>query len=170
MSERRIDIHAGALVIEMDTNIGIALCRFDNRCIECRSPDRVDALFRIYVVRREMQRPGFVMDHPAAHWNRVSQRFISNPDLFERVNAACRNRQVNRASPNDISFVRVSAPLVKIHFVSAPSEICREQPSCQSAADQNKSCHAARIYESGKQESRKNPTKRYALAISRAAS
>jgi hypothetical protein len=59
----------------------------------------------------------------------VSQRFISNADLFERVNATCRNRQINRAPADDVSFAGVSAPLVKIHFVSAPAEICREQPA-----------------------------------------
>jgi hypothetical protein len=96
------------------------------------------------------------MDHPAAHWNRVSQRFISNPELFQRVNPACRNRQIDRAPADDVPFARVSAPLVKIHFVSAPSEICPEQASRQSAADQNKFCHSPRIYESGTQESRKD--------------
>ena len=84
------------------------------------------------------------------------QCFLGNPDLFQRVNPACRNRQIDRASADDVPFARVSAPLVKIHFVSAPSEICREQAARQSAADQNKFCHSLRIYESGTQESRKN--------------
>jgi hypothetical protein len=110
----------------MDTKVGIALCRFDNGCVERRPAYRVDTLFRIDVIRREMQRSRFVMDHPAAHWNRVSQRFISNADLFERVNPACRNRQIDRASTDDVSFARVSTPLIKIHLISAPSEICGE--------------------------------------------
>src|SRR5262249_48460197 len=67
-----------------------------------------------------------------------------------------RNRQIDRAPADDVPFARVRAALVKIHIVSAPSEICREQPTRQSAADQNKSCHPARIYESGKQERRKS--------------
>jgi hypothetical protein len=29
-----------------------------------------------------MQLAGFIVNHSTAHWNRVSQRFISNPDLF----------------------------------------------------------------------------------------
>ena len=96
------------------------------------------------------------MNHPAAHRDRVLQRFFSDPDLFQRVNPACRNRQIDRAPADDVPFARVSAPLVKIHFVSAPSEICCEQAPRQSAADQNKFCHSQRIYESGKQESRKS--------------
>ena len=156
MSKRRVDIDAGALVIEMHANFGIALCGFDNGCVERCPPDRVDTLFRVDVIRREMQRSGFVMDHPAPHWNRVSQRFISDTDLFERVSAACRNRQVDRAPADDVPFARVSAPFVKIHFVSAPPEIRREQAPRQSTADQNKFCHSPRIYESGTQESRKD--------------
>jgi hypothetical protein len=88
-----------------------------------------------------MERAGFVMDHPAGHWNSVSQRLISNADLFERVNPARRNRQINRASTNDIPLARFSAPLVKIDLVSAPSEIRCEQAARQSAADQNKFRH-----------------------------
>jgi hypothetical protein len=72
------------------------------------------------------------------------------------VDPACRNRQIDRASADDVPFARVSPPLVKIDFVSAPSEICREQAPRQTAADQNKFCHSPRIYESGIQESRKD--------------
>jgi len=103
-----------------------------------------------------MQRPGFVMDHPAGHWNRVPQRFISNPDLFERVNPACRNRQIDRAPADDVSFSRISAPLEQIHLVATPPQIRGEQSASQTAADQNKPCHSVRIYESGNQESRKS--------------
>ena len=82
MSKRGVDIDAGALVIEMHTNVGIALCRFDNRCVERRPPDRINTFFWIDIVRAKMQLAGFIVNHPTAHWNRVSQRFISNPDLF----------------------------------------------------------------------------------------
>jgi hypothetical protein len=73
-----------------------------------------------------MQLAESFVDHPAAHWNRVSQRFISNADLFQRVNAACRDRQIDRASADDVPFAGISTPLIKLHFVSASSEICRE--------------------------------------------
>ena len=122
---------SGALVIEMDTNVGIALCRFDNGCVKRRPPDRIDTFFRIDIIRRKMQLAGFIVNHPAAHRNRVLQCFLSDADLFQRVNPACRNRQIDRASADDVPFARVSAPLVKIHLVSAPSEICGEQSASQ---------------------------------------
>jgi len=141
MSNRRVDIDAGAFVIEMDTNVRITLCGFDNGRVECCASDRINTFFRIDIVRAKMQLAGSIVDHPAAHWNRVPQRFISEADLFQCVNPACRNRQIDRTSADDISFTRVSAPLVKIHSVSAPSEICRKQAPRQSAADQNKFRH-----------------------------
>src|SRR5262249_16220359 len=82
----------------------------------------------------------------------VSKRFIGDADLFERVNAPCGNREINRASTDDVSFARVSAPLVKIYLVATPPQIRGEQSASQTAADQNKRCHPVRIYESGKQE------------------
>jgi hypothetical protein len=69
------------------------------------------------------------VNHPAAHRDRVLQCFLGNPDLFQRVNPACRNRKIDRAPADDVPFAWVSAPLVKIHFVSAPPKICREQSS-----------------------------------------
>ena len=88
-----------------------------------------------------MQLAGSIVNHPTAHRDRVLQCFLGDPDLFQRVNPACRNRQIDRASADDVPFAGVSAPLVKIYVVSAPSEICREQSPRQSAADQNKFCH-----------------------------
>ena len=156
MSKRGVDIDSGALVIEMDTNVGIALCRFDNGGVKRRAPDRIDTFVWIAVVRRKMQLAGFVVDHPAAHWNGVSQHLIGDAELFERVNPACRKRQIDRASADDVPFARISASLVKIDLVSAPPQIRSEQSTSESAADQNKFCHSPRIYESGTQESRKS--------------
>src|SRR5882724_7671886 len=146
----------GAFMIEMHADVWITLCRFNNRRVERCASDRINTFFRIDIVRAKMQLAGSIVNHPTAHWDRVLQCFLSNPDLFQRVNPACRNRQIDRAPTDDVPFARVSAPLVKIHFVSAPSEICREQAPRQSAADQNKFCHSPRIYESGTQESRKD--------------
>ena len=74
-----------------------------------------------------MQLAGSIVNHPAAHRDRVSQCFLSDADLFQRVNPACRNRQIDRAPADDVPFARVSAPLVKIHFVSTPPQIRGEQ-------------------------------------------
>jgi hypothetical protein len=156
MSNGGVDINAGALVIEMYTNVGIALCRFNNGCIERRASDRINTFFRIDIVRAKMQLAGSIVNHSTAHRDRVLQCFLGDLDLFQRVNPACRNRQIDRASADDVPFAGISAPLVKIYVVSAPSEICREQSPGQSAADQNKFCHSPRIYESVTQESRKD--------------
>jgi hypothetical protein len=63
------------------------------------------------------------MNHATAHWNRVLQRFISNPDLFKGVNSTCRNREINRPPADDVPFARISASFIKIHFVSTPAEV-----------------------------------------------
>jgi uncharacterized protein YciI len=80
---------------------------------------------------------------------------VGDADLFERMNAPGRNRQIDRASADDIAFAGISAALVKIDFMSAAPQIRREQTTRETAADENKFCHALRIYESGNQESRK---------------
>src|SRR5882724_7129557 len=146
----------GAFMIEMHADVWITLCRFDNRGVEGCASDRINTFFRIDIVRAKMQLSGSIVNHPTAHRDCVLQCFLGDPDLFERVNAACRNCQIDRAPTNDVPFAGVSAPLVKIYVVSASSEICREQSARQSAADQNKFCHSPRIYESGTQESRKD--------------
>ena len=57
MSKRGVDIDAGALVIEMHTNVGIALCRFDNRGVERCASDRIDTFFRIDIVGLKCSSP-----------------------------------------------------------------------------------------------------------------
>ena len=141
----------GAFMIEMHADVWITLCRFNNRGVERCASDRINTFFRIDIVRAKMQLAGSIVNHPTAHRDRVLQCFPGDPDLFQCVNPACRNCQIDRAPTDGVPFARVSAPLVKIHFVSAPSEICREQAPRQSAADQNKFCHSPRIYESGTQ-------------------
>ena len=103
-----------------------------------------------------MQLAGSIVNHPTAHRDRVLQCFLGDPDLFQRVNPACRNRQIDRAPADDVSFSRISAPLEQIHLVATPPQIRGEQSASQTAADQNKPCHSVRIYESGNQESRKS--------------
>ena len=78
------------------------------------------------------------------------------------MNPACRNRQIDRAPADDVPFARVSAPLEQIYLMATSPQIRGEQSASQTAADQDKLCHSLRIYESGKQESRKNPTRRMA--------
>ena len=156
MGGRRVEIDIRAFVIEVDAHIWISLRCFDNSRVERAALDRINTFFRIDIVRAKMQLAGSIVNHPTAHRDRVLQRFLGDSDLFQRVNPACRNRQVDRAAADHVPFAGVSAPFVKSYVVSAPSEICREQASRQSAADQNKFCHSPRIYESGTHESRKD--------------
>ena len=149
MSKRGVNIDSGALVIEMHADVWIALCRFDNCGVERCASDRINTFFWIDIVRAKMQLAGSIVNHPTAHRDRVFQCFLGDPDLFQRVNPACRNRQIDRTSAEDVPFARVSAPLVKIHLVSAPPQIRGEQSASQTAPDQNKPCHLLRIYKSG---------------------
>src|SRR5438876_2465591 len=144
-------------MIEVDAHVRILLCSFDDSCVERGAPDRVDTLFGIDIVRAEngARSRACGMNHPAAHGDRMLQRLMRDADLFERMNAPRRNRQIDRSPADDVAFARISAPLVKIDIVPAPPQIRGEQTTCESAANQNKLCHQVRIYESGNQESRK---------------
>ena len=73
-----------------------------------------------------MKAAGFVMDHTAAHGNGVTQHLIGNTELFERVNAAGRKREIDRASANCVSLARITASLVELDLVSLPAEISRQ--------------------------------------------
>src|SRR5437660_5184445 len=98
-----------------------------------------------------MQRAGFIVNHSATHRDRVLQCFISDAELFERVNAPGRNCQVNRTPSDDVSFARISTALVEIDIVSTAAQIRSEQSTCESGTNQNKFCHPLRIYKSGNQ-------------------
>src|SRR5438132_3671227 len=160
MSNRRVEINPSAPVIEIHTNVGITLCRFDYCRVERGASDRVDTFLGINVVWRKLQCTTAIMDHPAAHRDRVSQRFLGNPNLFQRMDPARRNGQVNGASADDVPFARISAPLVQIHLVPASSQIRCEQSARETAADEYEFRHPVRIYQSRRQESRKSPITR----------
>src|SRR5207249_1826096 len=105
------------------------------RGVKRSAPDRVDAFLGVDIVRRKMQRPRFIMNHPAAHWDCMFQGLFSDPDMFERVDPARRNRQVDRASAHDVAFARIGPSFVKIHLVPTPSQIRGEQSARKTTAD-----------------------------------
>ena len=88
-----------------------------------------------------MQVTGFVVNHPAAHRDRVLQHFVSNAELLERVNPARRERQIDRPPADKVARARVGPSLVKIDLVSAPTEVRRKQTSREPAANENKLRH-----------------------------
>ena len=105
----------------MNAHIRVTLRGFDYRGVKRSAPDRVDAFFGIDVIRREMQCAGLVMDHSAAHRNRVVQHFVSDPDLFERMNPTRRNCQIDRAPSNKVAFAWIGPTLVEVDFVPPAS-------------------------------------------------
>ena len=135
MSGCRVEIDLNATVIEVYSHVRITLRRLDHSGVERGTPDRVYALGRIDIVRREMQRAGFIVDHAATHRDRVLQDLIGDAKLLKRVNPARRNSEINRASAYNVAFARIGTPLIKIVIVSAPAQIGRQQSACQAAAD-----------------------------------
>jgi hypothetical protein len=131
----RIQIDVGAAMIEMHSHVWIALRGLDHRGVERGASDLVDVFVRVAVVGGKMQVTGFAVNHSTAHRNRVPQYLVSNPELLERVNPTRGEREIDRPPSDDISFARISSPLVKIDLVSAPPEVRREQPSGKAAAD-----------------------------------
>ena len=90
-----IKIDVGAAMIEMNAHARITLCRFDHCSVQRSATNRIDEFVRIAVVRGKMECAGFVVNHTAAHWNGVPQHFIGNAELFERVNSAGREREID---------------------------------------------------------------------------
>ena len=135
-----IEVDIGAAMIEMDSHIRITLRGFDHGRVERGAADRVDVIFRVAVVRGEMQVAGFVMDHAAAHRDGVSQHFIGDAELLERVNPARRKREIDRPSADEVARARVGPSLVKIDIVPAPPQIRREQSAGESTADKSEFC------------------------------
>jgi hypothetical protein len=78
------------------------------------------------------------VDHAAAHRDGVSQHFIGDAELLERVNPARREREIDRSSADNIAFARIGPSLVKIDIVPAPPQVRAEQSASEAAADENK--------------------------------
>src|SRR5579864_2398151 len=142
-------------MIEVHSHIWKPLRCFDHCHVQGRPTDRVDVFVRIDIVGSEVQRSGLLVDHPATHRNREVQDFAGDSNLAKRVNSAGGERQIDRASTNHVSLARIASAFVKIDLVAPSAETRREQSARESATNQNKLCHAIRIYESGNQESRK---------------
>lgn len=155
MRGRRFEIDLGATVIEEDAHVRITKRGFDHRRVKRGAPDRVDVLERVAVVRGEMEVAGFVVDHPARHRDRVLEHFVGNAELFKGVDAAGREREIDRPAANDIPFPRIGPPFVQLDVVATPPEIRGEQAAGKAAPDQKKFRHPERISESGRQERRK---------------
>src|SRR5438128_2997017 len=139
-------------MIEMDAHVRISLRRLDHGGVERGAPDRVDAVIRIDIVGGEVQRAGFIVNHPATHRDGVPQYFVRDAELLERVNAPCRNRQIDRPPADNIAFAWVSPSLVKIDIVATAPQVGGEQSARQTAADENEFRHDS---ESTNQEARK---------------
>jgi hypothetical protein len=95
------------------------------------------------------------MDHPARHRDGVREDFIGNAQLPEGVDAASREREIDRAAANNIPFPRIAATFVEFDVIAMPPEIGGEQAAGKATPNQDKFRHGGRIDESGKQESRK---------------
>ena len=126
----RIQIDLRANVIEQDAHVWITQCGLDHRRVERGAADRVNALVRIAIVRREMEIAGSRacgMDHAAAHGDGVPHHFVGDAELLERVNPAGRERQVDRAPADEVARARVGPPFVQIDLMSAPPKVRGKQ-------------------------------------------
>ena len=82
MRRGRFKIDIGAAMIEVDPHIRITLRCFDYGGVERGAADRIDEFARVAIVGGEMQIAGFVVNHPAAHGDRVLQNFIGDAELL----------------------------------------------------------------------------------------
>lgn len=142
-------------MIERDLDVGITQRGFNDSRIQRGASDRIDVFIGIAVIGGKMEVAGFVVDHPAGHGDGVTEDFIRDPKLFERVNSASGEGEINRAPANDVPFARIGAALVKRDLVAAAPEISSEQTAGEAATNQNELRHGGRFGESGKQQSRK---------------
>ena len=123
IGDRFGQIDIGATMIEVDPHVRITLRGFNYSRVERRASDRVDAFFRIDIVRREMQITRFIVNHPAPHRDRVPEHLIGDAELLKRVNSARRKREIDRAPADNVAFAWISPPFVKIDIVSTPPQV-----------------------------------------------
>jgi hypothetical protein len=89
-----------------------------------------------------MQTARPVVDHSAAHRDCVPQDFISDAELFERMNAPRRKGQIDGTATDEISFPRVNPAFEQLHGMTTLSQIRSQQAPGESAPDQDKlRCH-----------------------------
>ena len=119
MRDRFVEIDVRTFVIEVHAHVWMTLSRFNHRRVQRGASDRIDVLFWVDIVRREMKITGFVVDHSAAHWDSVLQHFVGDAELFERVNSARGKCEIDRPSAHNVAFARISASFVKIDIVAA---------------------------------------------------
>src|SRR2546423_6042055 len=115
----RIEVDLGTAVIEEDADVWIAEGCFDDSRVERGAADRVDVVAWVAVVWREIELRSRTcgMNHSARHRDRVLENFVGDPELFERVNAASGEREIDRAAADDVPFSRIGASLVKFDIV-----------------------------------------------------
>ncbi len=140
-SRRRIEVDVVTAVIEFHPDIRITLSSLDDDGVEGAAADGVDALIRVAIVGREMERAGFVMDHASAHRDGVLQDFIGEAELLEGMNAAGGESEINRAAANSVACARVGPALVEVDLNTSPAEKSGEQASCETTTDENKLWH-----------------------------
>jgi hypothetical protein len=95
-------------------------------------------LVRIDIVGREMQVAGFLVDHPAWHRDSLSQDLVGNSELFKRVNTARRKREINGSPADNVALAWISAALVKIDMIPAPTQIRGQKTPGQTTTDEDK--------------------------------
>ena len=87
------DIRAN--MIEENAHIGITERRFNYGRVEGRAPDRIDMLVRVAVIGSEVEVTRFIVNHSAGHRDRVSQYFIRDTELLQRMNSTRRQSEID---------------------------------------------------------------------------
>jgi hypothetical protein len=141
LSRRRIEVDVGTTVIEFYLYIRITLGRLDDDSVEGAAADRVDALIRVAVVGREMERAGSAMDHAAAHRDGLLKDFIGDAELLEGVDATGGEGEIDRAAANGVARGWVGPALEEVDLKAAPAEEGGEQTSREATAYKNKFGH-----------------------------
>ena len=144
-------------LLEVEHHAGLLGRGVEQQRVEPVPGDRVDGLRAVRAVGLVGQLAGAVVHHPAPHGQPVAHDILGEADPLEGVDAAGREREVDRASRR-AGEAGVRATLVQRDVVAAPRQVDGQQGTGQAGAGDpdvsHRPTHSARAAGSGDRGSR----------------
>ena len=138
-------IEAGQAMIEPKVDARLRRGRLHELTIEPGARHRIDGPLTVGAVRLERRAALAVVQDPAPHRERLGEDRVREPRPFERIDAADREREVDRPSGFEIGSPRVRATLVERDLVSAPGKEDREEWPSKSGTHDRDPCDRHRL-------------------------
>ena len=120
---------------EIERNAGARLGRIEQQPVEADSGDGVDFLVGARPVAQKFRAAVAMMHEPAAHRHQQRLDEIEDLRLPQRIDAARREREVDRAARLGVDDTRVGVTFVHGRFEALPRQHDRQQAAALPGAD-----------------------------------